>query len=374
MKSDLQRSLLSTSLSCIFVKAFLSFKNQINLSFLAPMRIRNRKVPLPLSSLSPIPLSDPQLSRSPVVQLQLHNIPHQNLFQEPQKDEYFDLQLPSNQLNQPIGGGSKGHDDCSQDAGPQEENKVLLQEGDGIKGGEVGEKSNDARKGSFLSEGVHVTVLQQSCSSHQVGRWGEGDSAFPLKKRRGSFERRSNEETIMDTSKKMKTKMEKKCLQQNGDSEEDDKETKVGASSKVKTKARGGALLEGSRCSRVNGRGWRCCQQTLVGYSLCEHHLGKGRLRSMNSVRSRSIATTLPKKDEYAALSSPSLLLSLKKEESKGDSLDDKVSVTAYNEDDKEKPLMISRRKMKFGMVKARSISSLLGQANNAIGVAEDNE
>nr|TKR71496.1 hypothetical protein D5086_0000300200 [Populus alba] len=291
------------------------------------MRIRNRKAHLPLSSLLSIPLSsDPQLSRSPMVQLQLHNIPHQNLFQEPQKDEYFDLQLPSNQLNQPIGGGSKGHDDSSHDARPPEENKVLLQEGDEI---EVGEKSNDSRKeskntasgntkGSFLSEGVHVTVLQQSCYSHQgVGRWGEGDRAFPLKKRRGSFERRSNEETIMDTRKKMKTKMktkmENKCLQQNGDSEEDDKETKEGASSKVKTKVRGGALLEGSRCSRVNGKGWRCCQQTLVGYSLCEHHLGKGRLRSMNSVRSRSIATTVPKKDEYRALSSPSLLLSLKK-------------------------------------------------------------
>ncbi|TVU12136.1 hypothetical protein EJB05_45764 [Eragrostis curvula] len=39
-------------------------------------------------------------------------------------------------------------------------------------------------------------------------------------------------------------------------------------------------LLEGSRCSRVNGRGWRCSQPTLVGYSLCEHHLGKGRARS----------------------------------------------------------------------------------------------
>uniref|UniRef100_A0ACD5YU29 Uncharacterized protein n=1 Tax=Avena sativa TaxID=4498 RepID=A0ACD5YU29_AVESA len=39
-------------------------------------------------------------------------------------------------------------------------------------------------------------------------------------------------------------------------------------------------LLEGSRCSRVNGRGWRCSQPTLVGYSLCEHHLGKGRLQS----------------------------------------------------------------------------------------------
>ena len=46
-------------------------------------------------------------------------------------------------------------------------------------------------------------------------------------------------------------------------------------------KRRGAAvLLEGSRCSRVNGRGWRCSQPTLVGYSLCEHHLGKGRMRA----------------------------------------------------------------------------------------------
>lgn len=42
-------------------------------------------------------------------------------------------------------------------------------------------------------------------------------------------------------------------------------------------------LMEGSRCSRVNGRGWRCSQQTLIGYSLCEHHLGKGRIRSISS-------------------------------------------------------------------------------------------
>ena len=88
------------------------------------MRIRNRKVPLPLSSLSPIPLSDPQFSQSTVVQLQLHSIPHQKLLQEPQKDEYFDLQLPSDQLNQPIGGGSEGHVDCFCGAGPQDENKV----------------------------------------------------------------------------------------------------------------------------------------------------------------------------------------------------------------------------------------------------------
>ncbi|CAK7342314.1 unnamed protein product [Dovyalis caffra] len=347
------------------------------------MRIRNRRVPLPLSSLSPIPLSDPQFSRSPVVQLQLHNSSHQNLFQETRKDEYFDLQLPSDRPNQPIGGGSRGYDDCSRGAWPQEEKKVLLQEGDEIKGGEVGGKSHDTRKGSFLSEGVHVTVLQQSSSFHQgkgVGRWGEGEKTFPLKKRRGSFERRSNEETIVERNKKMKTKMKtmvnKKYVQQNVDNEEDEKETKEGAISGGKTKARGGALLEGSRCSRVNGRGWRCCQQTLVGYSLCEHHLGKGRLRSMNSVRSRSMATNVSRKDDQSqALSSPSLL-SLKKEESKEASLDDKVS-GAYNEDedDKEKPLMVSRRKIRLGMVKARSMSSLLGQANNASGVApEHNE
>ncbi|KAL3569213.1 hypothetical protein D5086_029103, partial [Populus alba] len=173
---------------------------------------------------------------------------------------------------------------------------VLLEEGDGIKGRELGEKSNDTR-GSFLSEGVHITVLQQSSSSHQgVGRWGEGEKAFPLKKRRGSFERRSNEEMIMDRNKKMKTKMKTNmntCVQQNGDNEEDEKETKEGVGSNVKTKPKGGVLLEGSRCSHVN--------------------------------------------------------------------------------DDKEKPLVISKRKMKLGLVKARSMSSLLGQANNAVGVAENN-
>ncbi|GJN22432.1 hypothetical protein PR202_gb09992 [Eleusine coracana subsp. coracana] len=58
----------------------------------------------------------------------------------------------------------------------------------------------------------------------------------------------------------------------------DDSSSGGGASVK---KRRGPAvLLEGSRCSRVNGRGWRCSQPTLVGYSLCEHHLGKGRMRA----------------------------------------------------------------------------------------------
>ncbi|CAL5046677.1 unnamed protein product [Urochloa decumbens] len=59
------------------------------------------------------------------------------------------------------------------------------------------------------------------------------------------------------------------------------KDEKASFSNGSAKKRRGPAvLLEGSRCSRVNGRGWRCSQPTLVGYSLCEHHLGKGRMRS----------------------------------------------------------------------------------------------
>uniref|UniRef100_A0ACD5XY78 Uncharacterized protein n=1 Tax=Avena sativa TaxID=4498 RepID=A0ACD5XY78_AVESA len=55
-------------------------------------------------------------------------------------------------------------------------------------------------------------------------------------------------------------------------------------------KRRGPAvLLEGSRCSRVNGRGWRCSQPTLVGYSLCEHHLGKGRMRAATAAAAGGI-------------------------------------------------------------------------------------
>jgi len=53
---------------------------------------------------------------------------------------------------------------------------------------------------------------------------------------------------------------------------------------------------EGSQCRRRNGRGWRCSQRTLVGYSLCEHHLGKGRLKSINSSNNSATTVTLNNK------------------------------------------------------------------------------
>ncbi|XP_061963423.1 uncharacterized protein LOC133688056 isoform X2 [Populus nigra] len=353
------------------------------------MRIRKRQVPLPLSSLSPVPLSDPQFSQSPVVQLQLHNNPLQNLPQEPHTLACFDSH-PPHQPNQPIGGGSSGLD-CSDAAVAQQEKKIMLEKDER---GREGERSNDTRKGSLMGAEIETMNLTPSSSSRQgVGMWGEGEKAFPLKKRRGSFERRSDDDEIMMVKeKKMKIKMNKICVQQKGNNKEeeddDDEEEEEEEESKeiikegaddttnntsARKKARGGALMEGSRCSRVNGRGWRCCQQTLVGYSLCEHHLGKGRLRSMSSVRSRSMARTAPKKAESKPLSSSSL--SLEEKETKRVSSDHTKLDGNPNEDgDHKKPLMIAKKKVKLGMVKARSISSLLGQANYGIAVSEDSK
>jgi len=375
------------------------------------MRIRKRQVPFPLSSLSPVPLSDPLLNRSPVVQLQLHNTtqpkashPLENL--SPQSDRYAHFgPQPSDQPNQrlpPIRGGSNGLD-LSDDvaSGPHNEVKKkdcleLFLQGKDERGG-VEEKSNDTRMGGILGAETVTGVLSESSASRQAsGRWCEGEKAFPPKKRRGTFERRAgnnDEDAIMEKDKKMKTKMKtkmnKKCAAQQNDNnkeeeegeEGEEKETKDGVdnvsngggSNIAKKRARGGALMEGSRCSRVNGRGWRCMQQTLVGYSLCEHHLGKGRLRSMTSVRSRSLAsTTAPKLDDSNSNSDPPATLSTSFEDNKQKDimLDNDI---AGAEDEKKPSILVTKKRMKLGMVKARSISSLLGQTNNGNNVVLDN-
>lgn len=185
-----------------------------------------------------------------------------------------------------------------------------------------------------------------------------------MKKRKGSFEKiveSKDKETMLKA--KMKSKTNKKCLQPNSDGQEGIKNTTSSSTKKIK---RGNVIMEGSRCSRVNGRGWRCSQQTLVGYSLCEHHLGKGRLRSMTSVRNRAVANQIGanEKDEtIAPLSS-----SLEKEEMKYLSLSSKNdhAVDEDEDDGEKKPLVaVTKKRMKLGAVKARSMSSLLGQTNN---------
>lgn len=239
-----------------------------------------------------------------------------------------------------------------------------------------------------------------------LDKWGEGDRIVPPKKRKGSFVR-----TMGTTSKemikpKMKSKTNKKCLQQNGDYHHHHEKkatyckegtgTSTGTvvvetKNTTKKSKRGSVIMEGSRCSRVNGRGWRCCQQTLVGYSLCEHHLGKGRLRSMTSVRNRANNIAMarhnntmtsstsaaaqqqqqddqyqtPQKQEIIVNTKPSLTWTCDDVDYKNNNV---INVVATEEEDEmKKPLIrMSRKKRKIGSVKARSISSLLGQTDSA--------
>uniref|UniRef100_A0A5B7AL51 WRC domain-containing protein n=1 Tax=Davidia involucrata TaxID=16924 RepID=A0A5B7AL51_DAVIN len=345
------------------------------------MRIRKR---FPPSSLSSLPLSDPQLHRSPVVQQHIQGsiqvYPDGNLCTQQgntnsQPSDPPNQPLPPPSDHQPMIGSEQTRWVWSDTIKAQELKQKDL-EGEEVKEERWRdeEKTNDIRKGSILGAEVGTEVLSSSASSHQeVERWCEGDKVFPLKKRRGSFERRVSEDTITaEKAKKMKAKMKsktnKKCVQQQqqqqngGDDGNEQQEVRESSSTGAKKMKRGSVIMEGSRCSRVNGRGWRCCQQTLVGYSLCEHHLGKGRLRSMTSVRSRAG----PNKDDQRLLSVQEHLPEKKLLGDNGDDDDDD------DDEDEKKPLMVTKKRMKLGMVKARSISSLLGQPNNAVVVIAD--
>lgn len=330
------------------------------------MRIRKRQVPF---SLSPVTLSDPNLiNRSPVL-VQLNDVT--TTLPKPSCTHVFTTALdppqPSDQLLPTNGCDGDSFDESGL---WQHKNQTCL-----VEDKEGGQKGNDTRKGSIFGAEMSTEVFSPSSpSSSKQDLWCEGEKVFPLKKRRGSFDQNkinkndNNSKKKMKMKSKMKINMNKKCDDSNEEEEEEvvretKAEVKVG-----KKKIRGGALMEGSRCSRVNGRGWRCCQPTLVGYSLCEHHLGKGRLRSMTSVRNRSIASatssapTNNNLEETVPLSeSP---LSVEKEAK----CDDK-------DDNEKKPVMVTTKKrMKLGMVKARSISSLLGQTNTTeITISDEN-
>ncbi|KAF8043777.1 hypothetical protein BT93_A1945 [Corymbia citriodora subsp. variegata] len=340
------------------------------------MRIRKRQVHLPLSALSPVPLPDPRSSRSCLVQLRPAH--------DDDEADGLTSSQPSDRPNRPpqLAGPELGGRDSSDFAAAREESKrkrdfpeLLLLQGEEEDGGE--HKGNDS---SALSVEYPSRSLANSSPSYYQERWDEGERAFPLKKRRGSL----GENVMLDVKdgggKKMKptksgnARTSKRDARRDDSDKDDDGEFEEGRgqgggeekkivvgieSSGAKKRGRGGALMEGSRCSRVNGRGWRCCQQTLVGYSLCEHHLGKGRLRSMTSVRSKSKRPNSSSSSqanellpEERALDSPSKVQGAEDGDEEDDgNIEDKAAV---------------KKKVKLGMVKARSMSSLLGQASSA--------
>ncbi|KAG9459814.1 hypothetical protein H6P81_004322 [Aristolochia fimbriata] len=173
-------------------------------------------------------------------------------------------------------------------------------------------------------------------------RWMEREAVnIPLKKRKAiSYGNGETEAILMEKgtntdSKKRKIPRNKRVREEEAKESEEAAANGTGASTGAKKQDRSrniskGSTVEGSRCSRINGRGWRCCQQTLVGYSLCEHHLGKGRLRSMSAVRGR--ATHLG-----------------------GCVVVDRGDAKPEDQNELRK-----KKRRKLGIVKARSISSLL--------------
>ncbi|RWR95940.1 WRC domain-containing protein [Cinnamomum micranthum f. kanehirae] len=217
-------------------------------------------------------------------------------------------------------------------------------------------------------------MLPPFSSSHQEMEC-EGERVFSFKKRRG--ERGHNYGVAAVKEKKMTQKTHYLAA---GDEDKEVVREWVDGESKKKGRGNGSCsdavALEGSRCSRVNGRGWRCSQQTLVGYALCEHHLGKGRLRNISSVRSRSPAITTQKNNVGGdSNNSSDSILSLsftlqdealgEEEEEDDDDNDGKEEEEEEGNAMMEAAIVKKKRRKKIGMVKARSINSLLDQTHH---------
>ncbi|KAF8094414.1 hypothetical protein N665_0364s0035 [Sinapis alba] len=248
------------------------------------MRIRKRQVPLPLSSLLPVPLSDLYFNRSPTATAAAPYFCGQD------RDGVLAALL---QLPPP----------------PSPVTDRLMQRDVMRKKEKIAFKDDD--------DDVDVKSITDASGSKNVNPQGESDSSTQVVAK--------NEKGV--TLRKRRSFI---SFEEQGDEEEEEEEEEANGGKKGKKRAKkNGVLEEGSRCSRVNGRGWRCCQQTLYGYSLCEHHLGKGRVRSMNKSAGRRGG--------------------------------EKKAVV----------MEVKKKRVKLGMVKARSISSLLGQASTSSGIAD---
>ncbi|KAL3533948.1 hypothetical protein ACH5RR_007469 [Cinchona calisaya] len=354
------------------------------------MRIRKR---FPPSSIPSGALSDPQHNRFPVVQPQIQSNSHENLYavQEEAKNYHHTKSDPQ---NQPFLQAATSHQEMMIPSGnprwdfftghtEEKMKQKEIEDYEKWKEEEAEKSGNDTRK-EIMQVELSMQLVPQPSSISPTSpvdeRWCEEDKYVPLKKRKGNFKRMNSEgKETMILKPKMKSKTNKKCLDQNVDhvhvEEEMIKNTIATSSSsgvKKKSSKRGSVIMEGSRCSRVNGRGWRCCQQTLVGYSLCEHHLGKGRLRSMTScVRNRAMTNNNTNKigaNEKDEIAPPTIPTSVEKQDNDEDCGDHEGVA-------EKKPLMVvPKKRMKIGAVKARSISSLLDQTNNAIVASNGNK
>ncbi|XP_071740860.1 uncharacterized protein [Rutidosis leptorrhynchoides] len=180
-------------------------------------------------------------------------------------------------------------------------------------------------------------LCSAEANNHDLG-WLEGDMMIPIKKRRGTIGKKVNLDIQEDNVITKETMEQKSIMKMNNN---DDKKVN----------------MEGPRCSRVNGWGWRCSQHTLGGYALCDHHLGRGRLKSMKTnVRGRVLKEQEAKKNKYKEVEDD-------EEEEDDDELIDDGEVELVSSFIEAAKKLGKREKV--GVVKARSLSSLLSQIDN---------
>ncbi|KAL8142896.1 hypothetical protein V2J09_015928 [Rumex salicifolius] len=343
------------------------------------MRIRKRALPLPFSLLSPVPppaFSDPHL-HLPVQLSQPSDLPSPpSQVEDHRPAAPTPLRSDGQLVIQAFEDGKTNQE--QRDNNSRDKHKVVWR----------GERTDASQKKLLYNENskqrdpgavaddngvklqIPLPLSNQTTVTATEGRWCDGDKAIPLKKRKASLEM-NGVVGVTGEYRKMKSMTNKKCpLSTKSTEEEDDdddyeednnnsdSDTKKTKKTSKKKKKKGGSrvIMEGSRCSRVNGRGWRCMQPTLVGYSLCEHHLGKGgRLRSINSATVRARSLKLDKSVQHGD----------------GDDDGDGDGDVEEEEEEERKPISTvagnGRKRMRVGMVKARSLSSLLCQPNTVL-------
>ncbi|XP_021721645.1 histone-lysine N-methyltransferase, H3 lysine-79 specific-like [Chenopodium quinoa] len=354
------------------------------------MRIRKRKVPLPLSLLSPVPLSDPYLfSRSPVQNtthdnnttttttlssssspLMLSSSDHLSTTKRSAADPRRSGPLVDNDSTSKLASATNTTVDATGF-------EVVDNSGLQINNNEDNISNASIRSATEINDDSGRSLSLSNNEDQVVGRWCDGDKAIPLKKRRGIgfdtfvessiFDGMENDmtTTTITTTTSMKldntgSEEEKQIVEGNNDKVAAAAASVAAVSAKKGNAKRGNTIMEGSRCSRVNGRGWRCCQPTLVGYSLCEHHLGKGRLRSMTS--NTSAKSRSSKKKSNSTNGTKFALGRVEEVEAVEDNSEKKLErMSSFG----------NNKRVKLGVVKARSLSSLLGQTNSMNIVAD---
>ncbi|KAL9336362.1 hypothetical protein Peur_070850 [Populus x canadensis] len=135
---------------------------------------------------------------------------------------------------------------------------------------------------SSSSSSSAATSVSSSLPSY--GSWCEEEKAFPLKKRRISLERFIS---TKESSKVDKQKRHRKIAKMWASSgtheaiygeERDYNDVEINSDQAIEEN-----LM--TRCTKVNGAGWRCSKRRFEGYSLCKHHFKMQRM--YNSRRPR---------------------------------------------------------------------------------------